>query len=336
MTLSVDEAKPATADPTVLDVALDEDEAHTVEQLARELMDTFTSPHDLALFTELDAVAGAMPLTARRLAARARLGEQVGAVVFRGIPVHDGQIGPTPENWQSADTPASRLYAFEALLFGALLGDPIGWQAQQRGRIVTDIVPTQGMEESLVSSSSTKELGWHTEDAFSPHRADWVGLFCLRNPGSVATTVAGVELDAVPAAIREVLSQPRFYIRPDSAHEVTDTSELAPRALLTSDDEGAVLRADRDFVEPVEGDDQAVHAFQWLVDHLNSRLYDLVLRPGEMGFINNRVVVHGRRAFVPRFESARERWLKRVNIVRDVRVTRSGRASTAERAILAS
>jgi len=149
-------------------------ESNEIDSIARELSHRHLSPQDPTAFSDIEAAAGELPRSVRLHAANSRLNAATSAIVFSGLRIDDNSLGRTPSSWHSADTLESRIYAFEALLFGALLGDTIGWDAQQEGRLVTDIIPSQGAEESMVSSSSKKELSWHTQDAFSPHRADWV------------------------------------------------------------------------------------------------------------------------------------------------------------------
>jgi len=44
----------------------------------------------------------------------------------------------------------------------------------------------------------------------------------------------------------------------------------------------------------------------------------VVLRPGDVAFLDNYRVVHGREPFTPRYDG-HDRWLKRVNLIRDIR-----------------
>jgi Fe(II)/alpha-ketoglutarate-dependent arginine beta-hydroxylase len=329
MTQTVDITQVVAYDLTAEDAAV-------IMSLSRRLADEFSSPQDPSLFEELEVISGEVPKGVRRAAVRARLTEGTGALVLRGLSVIDTQLGQTPSGWRDADTDGTRIHAFQTLLLGSLLGDCIGWDAQQDGRIVTDIVPSPAMEESLVSSSSSRELTWHTEDAFSPYRADWVGLLCLRNPARVPTTITTVGLHGIPDDIRQVLSEPRFIVLPDSAHEMAPSATHAiPVPVLSSADSGSVLRVDRDFMSAVPGDDAALRALTWLTAELDANLTDLLLEPGDSAFINNKVVAHGRRAFVADFQS-NERWLKRVNVVRDLRLSRPLRASGTSRSVMAS
>ena len=51
----------------------------------------------------------------------------------------------------------------------------------------------------------------------------------------------------------------------------------------------------------------------------------LVLQSGEMAFVDNRIAIHGRTAFVPRYDGC-DRWLHRTFVHLDNRRTRGHRA----------
>jgi hypothetical protein len=62
------------------------------------------------------------------------------------------------------------------ILYGSLLGDVFGWATQQDGHIVHDVFPIKGNEQAQLGTGSEQTLWWHTEDAFFPYRADYIGL----------------------------------------------------------------------------------------------------------------------------------------------------------------
>ncbi|MFI9804245.1 TauD/TfdA family dioxygenase [Streptomyces sp. NPDC052301] len=271
------------------------------------------------LLNELPVLAHELPREIRTFVNEARLDPLGHVIMLSGNQIDQDVLGATPESWRVADTPASRAYGVLLMLYGALLGDPIGWATQQSGRLVTDVLPSRGAEYSLISASSSLELAWHTEDAHSPYRADWVGLFALRNQASVPTTISFVEHSDVPADIARILAEPRFVFEPDASHEFDgDRPEPAPVPVLTGGPGAPVLRADRDFVRAVDGDPEARQALDWVIGHLDANLYDVTLEEGDVAFVDNRNVVHGRRPFQAAFNGS-DRWLKRVNVARDLR-----------------
>lgn len=330
---------------------LDETEAEQAYQLAARCLGEYGWVGNPGFLAEVGVLAHDLPRSVRLAVNAARLDDRKHGLILVGNRVDEADLGPTPLGWQPADTSASRVYAFLIMLYGSLLGDVVSWATQQDGRLVTDVVPAPGMEDSLVSSSSHTELGWHTEDAFSPYRADFVGLLCLRSPDLTATTIGHLDAEALPADLGRVLREPRFHIRPDASHdaalnsgpadveradafgrleEVRRRPALIP--LIDGHPQAPVLRIDGDFVTAAEGDGEAAEALVWLTEHLTASLYDFPLLPGDMGFIDNRNVVHGRRPFNPRYDGT-DRWLKRINVVEDLRRTRPGRADAATRVI---
>ncbi|MFI6512055.1 arginine beta-hydroxylase, Fe(II)/alpha-ketoglutarate-dependent [Streptosporangium sp. NPDC050855] len=318
------------------------DEAAAAAALAARCAQRYDDADAPDFLLDAPVIAHELPRRLRTFMTRARLDERPHALVVRGNLVDDVSLGPTPAHWRSARTPGSRPLSFLLTLYAGLLGDVFGWATQQDGRIVTDVLPIKGGEHTLVSSSSRQELGWHTEDAFSPYRADYVGLLSLRNPDRVATTLAGAPVDELDERTLDVLFQERFLIRPDDSHLPANNSAVQrtwaefddivraadqpePVAILTGHHTAPDLRIDGDFSAPVEGDEEAAVALETLRELIDTALYELVLDVGDVAFIDNRRAVHGRRAFQPRYDG-RDRWLKRINVTRDLHRSRQVRA----------
>lgn len=308
------------------------EEARDAFSLAARCAREYGSVEESDFLEEATVVAAELPKPLQRFINKTRLDERVHAALIVGNDVRQAQMEDTPEHWKLADTDGSRVHGFLLAIYSNLLGDLIGWRSQQDGRIVTDVLPVRGLEQSLVSSSSHKELGWHTEDAFSPHRADYVGLMCLRTRDEIATMLSYVDMASISPDVLDVLQQPRFRIVPDPSHTLSpdDWQEAVP--VLCGNRDAPVLRIDRDFTSAVEGDHEAEHALAHLVAHLDANLYDLPLAAGDVCFIDNRNVVHGRRPFCPRYDGG-DRWLKRVNLVADLRRVRPGKRNATSRAI---
>lgn len=308
-------------------------EARAAHALAAACLESYKAADDPRFLDEAPVLTHELPLTVRRHLNSARRDETTHVTLIRGNLVDQAALGTTPSHWREANTDESQVHGFLLVLYAALLGDVTGWATQQDGRLVTDILPSKGFEKSLVSASSELELAWHTEDAFSPYRADWVGLFALRNDSRVPTTVAHVDVHRLPARIRAVLSQPRFVALPDSAHEFAEGAFVPePVPVLEGHPDQPVLRIDRDFFRAQDGDPEAAEAFAHIVAHLDANLTDVVVPTGGICFVDNRNVVHGRRSFRAGFDGG-DRWLKRVNLVRDLRRTRPGRIDGSTRVI---
>ncbi|MFF7655764.1 integrase core domain-containing protein [Streptomyces sp. NPDC007983] len=243
------------------------DEAAGAFALAKACAEAYPNAHDEGFLADAPVLAHDLPPSVRRAANAARLDDRKHAFVVSGNTV-EPWLEPTPAFWRDADTVASGPYGFLLVLYAALLGDPIGWRTQQDGRIVTDGLPVRGLEHSLVSASSERELGWHTEDAFSENRADHVGLFCLRDRGDIPTTLSCADPASLPQDVVRVLAQKRFTIHPDPSHSTpADTRHGREKvALLSGPGDAPVLRIDRDFTVADEDDPEAVRAMKAHID----------------------------------------------------------------------
>ena len=59
---------------------------------------------------------------------------------------------------------------------------------------------------------------------------------------------------------------------------------------------------------------------------------EVVLKPGDAVFVDNYRMVHGRKPFKARFDGT-DRWLRRLNVARDLRKSRDSRPSARSRVI---
>jgi hypothetical protein len=160
--------------------------------------------------------------------------------------------------------------------------------------------------------------------------------------------VAFPDVSVIPADVVAVLMQPRFHVFADASHKtaavssdlggaepgamIADGRGPPPVPLLTGSVDAAEVRVDRDYACAMPGDDDAARALRSLVEHVDGAARDLPLAAGDACFLDNRNVVHGRRSFRPRYDG-NDRWLKRVNVVVDLRRTRPGRAGPDVRVI---
>jgi Fe(II)/alpha-ketoglutarate-dependent arginine beta-hydroxylase len=274
--------------------------------------------------------------------------------------VDDQKIGPTPAHWKTRPEISPTLEPeMLFVLLGALLGDPIGWATQQRGYILHDVIPIKEDENAQISTGSLQTIWWHNEDAFHPYRGDYVGLMCLRNPNGVPTTFASIDMIELDAKVKETLFEPHYVIRPDESHTaknsgngnngnghdhgIDDLVEFAytqiqrlqvdsPKlSVLYGDPRSPYLRLDPYFMDPLE-DDKAQFALNSLIHAIDASLAEVVLQPGDCLFIDNYRSVHGRKPFKANYDG-NDRWLKRINITRDLRKSRAARRSCTSRII---
>jgi Fe(II)/alpha-ketoglutarate-dependent arginine beta-hydroxylase len=299
-----------------------------------------------------------LPVRLRSVFTEFRLtGRPYGGLVVAGLPVNESALGPTPDAYtDNPDAPEVRQAEATLLLLGSLLGDPISFATQQHGRIVLDVFPVSGHEESQLGSSSTANLEWHNEDAFHPHRADWIMLLGLRNRDQVPTTFGPVQDLDMDDELRDILFQERFIILPDESHTVEFnhvTTGVAdhervdeafsritdmvknPKAIpiLSGDRRAPFIRIDPAFMERDLGDEVAERALEQVIGAIDARLRDVVLDTGELFIIDNKRAVHGRKPFKARYDGT-DRWLRRINVAADLRPSEDRRTGSHGRALV--
>jgi Fe(II)/alpha-ketoglutarate-dependent arginine beta-hydroxylase len=338
----------------IMKLVLNDAEVRDIKALLSDLAGRYNSTDDPSFLDEATVYAQELPGRVRRHFTRFRLSEPESALcLVSGYPIDDHKIGATPQHWKMRRRRSPELEEEILLvLFGSLLGDCIAWSTQQDGHIVHDILPIKGMEHEQLGSGSEELLWWHTEDAFHEARGDYLGMTCLRNIDRVPTTFLPLSAVALPPEVKSTLFERHYTIRPDESHLKKNKSDnravdetlaeaysriermnLAPDkiAVLFGSPERPYIRIDPYFMDPVENP-KAQQALDTLVRAIDQQIEDLVLEQGDFCFIDNFQGVHGRKPFKARYDG-QDRWLKRINITRDLRRSRSIRASAAERVI---
>ncbi|MFJ6862727.1 TauD/TfdA family dioxygenase [Streptomyces termitum] len=237
--------------------------------------------------------------------------------------------GPTPLSWQEPlDSGRQALEEAQLALLAAALGEVFAWPTIQRGRMVQNLLPVESDREEQ-SGHGSVALEWHTEDGFHPDRCRYLALLGIRNPDRVPTTLGTVAEVRLTDHHRSVLHQRRFLIRPDLEHlrqlaRIAPDSDMLrraramheapePAALLFGAPESPCLRIDAPYTTAVAGDDEAAEALAAIVGELTRVQRDVVVGQGDALLVDNYRAVHGRRAFLPRFDGT-DRWLKRVSV----------------------
>ncbi|MFP5261328.1 MAG: guanitoxin biosynthesis L-enduracididine beta-hydroxylase GntD [Blastocatellia bacterium] len=340
-------------------LVLSDEEVRAIKALLAEIMARYTSAEDSEFLKEAAVFAHELPRRLRKFLVEYKVLElPLGVCLISGFPVDDSKIGPTPMHWeQKADVSPALEEEILLVLMGSILGEVIAWLTQQNGYVIHEVLPIREFEDLQINFSSKQYITWHTEDAFHEYRGDYLALMCLRNLGKVATTFASsdmIELD--PETVR-VLFEPHFIIHPDESHSERHKPNLGSRdkdapasieaayelinhihkepqkvPVLFGDPKSPYLRLDPYVMEP-PSDDEALRAFNLLTKVVDERLSEVVLQPGDILFIDNYRVVHGRKPFVAKYDGS-DRWLKRINIARDLRKSRGARTSCTSRVIL--
>lgn len=341
----------------MLKLELHDEDIVAIEKTTAEIAERFPSVEDPALHRSAQVYAHELPRGLRSALVDFRLTEPSGVLVVSGLPVDDAALGPTPADWRDKAAPDTTLRLdIPFLLISCLLGEPIGWATQQDGRVMHDIFPMRAHEHGQIGWGSAETLAWHTEDAFHPLRTDYLGLLCLRNPDGVETTFADIADVRLDDATRAALAQERFRILPDDSHrpqnqveggvEDPEVAELRrrsaervesalhspePVAVLFGSPRDPYVRLDPYYMQGVQGECEQ-RALDEIGAALDGAMDGVALTPGDIVFIDNYRVVHGRKPFRARFDGT-DRWLRRLNITRDLRKSRHARLSAQSRVI---
>ncbi len=319
--------------------------------LADELANTFASAEDSEFLHDVRLYTARLPLSLLRGINDFRMDEpESGVLLISGIPVDPLRIGATPTEWQeSTASPSTAREDFLMMAVGAHLGDVLGWRTQQSGRLIHDIFPIQRHELEQLGTGSAELLTLHTEDAFHELRGDYVALLCMRNPEGVATNLASLNDIRLTDKIRETLFRRLYTIRPDESHQrktEIDGATAAPNSfaqieqlsrqpemisVLFGDPQSPYVRLDPYFMDP-PSDPEAKQALAELVSQLELHAKPIVLQPGDLLLVDNYRALHGRCSFTANYDGT-DRWLRRVNIARDLRKSIDSRASIASRVI---
>ena len=242
---------------------------------------------------------------------------KTGTRTIRGLLEPFLPVEPTPARWGDPQTVETRGLDIAIVAIAQSLGSPFGWAGQQDGRLVHDIVPTQGYETMQVGASSQTPLEWHTEDAFHPERAHVIVLTCMRNPDHIGSRVASIRDVDLTDAEWDLLRRTNTQILPDDSYPSTwqpdeDSSAETGGGIATvwDADDGPYLRFDPAYTRFLTEDPRLRAAYDSLAAGLERASTAVDLTPGDVLLIDNDLAVHGRDAFKPRYDGT-DRWLKR-------------------------
>ena len=223
-----------------------------------------------------------------------------------------GQIPPTPTEMYGDESTLATAGNFAVFKVARRYGFPIAYAQEQNGKVWQDIFPIRRTERNQISTSSKVDLGLHTETAFHPYKPDHVFLFCLRGDENAVTTYATLSDIVTHLSDDDVsdLKQPDFITTIDESfrtHGEKD-KEIVIRPLSIQDGE-LVLTYDKLLMRGLT--DKAQSALDKLDEAIQKSIQEVVLKQYDLMVINNRTVVHGRKAFTPRYDG-NDRWLRRI------------------------
>ncbi|MFL6114288.1 MAG: TauD/TfdA family dioxygenase, partial [Catenulispora sp.] len=248
---------------------------------------------------------------------------QAGVTLIRGLPVAADTLPPTPNVPGSVQRTAT-VAAATLLLIACALGEPAAFRAEKGGALVQDVVPVPGKEQFQGNMGSVI-LSFHNENAFHQHRPDFVMLLCLRSDHErvAGLRVAGVRevLPHLSAGARAELAKPQFITAAPPSFGAAGV-DAEPHPVLGGDGDDPDLRVD--LSATTARDARATEALAELGRLFAEHGRTVRLVPGDLAIVDNRVTVHGRTAFRPRYDG-QDRWLQRTFVLTDLRRSRDHR-----------
>lgn len=244
-----------------------------------------------------------------------------GVLLIRGLPVA-ADLPPTPTVPGSVQRTAT-LGAAAMTAVMLQLGEVIAYRDEKSGALVQDVVPVPG-QERLQSNAGSVRLQMHSENAFHRNRPDYVGLLCVREDptGDARLCVASVRraLPLLSPEARRVLGEERFLTEAPPSFGGADGAPV--HAVLRGAPEDPDVLVDFASTRPL--DEEAGRAMEELRGAFERTTHALALAAGDLAVVDNRIAVHGRTSFTPRYDGT-DRWLHRVYAVADHRRSRVDR-----------
>ena len=265
-----------------------------------------------------DAAADLPGRLRRRLRAYRSHSGRAGTLLISGLPTPSAPHTPTVA--QSVERNATDHAAITAMI-ALSLGELAAFRNEKGGALIHNVVPVPGNEHAQSNAGSTDTLNLHVENAFHPRRPDYVALYCVRADHArvAGTTVSSIRraLIHLDKAVIAVLTQPRYVTAAPPSFATSTATEPGP--VLFGDRADPDVRVDFSATTAIDPD--AAQALDTLRRALELVAESPVLLPGQMIFVDNRIVLHGRSVFRPRYDGA-DRWLHRVYLHLDARTTR--------------
>jgi hypothetical protein len=262
-----------------------------------------------------------LPIRIREILYEFKLREKWPVLLITNSPVLVQDVGPTPAaHWRDGESRTLSLPQMIHGLYSSLLGEPFGFETQQRGRIFNDLISIPGAPEN--SSSGMGLVGLHTEDAFRPFMPDYLGLMCLRNDQRAATTFSSLQSTDLTDSVLHTLLERPFPLK-----------NAECQTILFGDSKRPYLRYAAGPIDYQKCDQELVSAMEFLTNVLQQNVMTTVLNQGDCLYLDNFMAVHGRAPFQATY-GATSRWFCRLVMLRDLRRTRRFRAGPEARVML--
>lgn len=223
------------------------------------------------------------------------------------------------------------------IALAAQIGIPMAYRYERQGALVHSIVPCPFRSSEPSTFGSAIPLGLHTEMAFHFLRPQFVGILCCESKGTTVTTVvSGYDLFQRclewpdRSTLLAALHEPHFQLHPPvSYHSPTEwKGSWGPLYLGRGYGFRIASHCTMSFRTPM-----AEMAYQRLLHAMPCVEIPIRLQPGEMLWIHNDRVLHGR-GIIPNTDQHRR--LKRIYVGNRLllRSQRNGQTSPREEDIV--
>jgi len=247
------------------------------------------------------------------------VGSDTGIMVVRGLYVDEDLVDTPLDNQQGL---AGRTeFVKEMGAISHLLGTMVGYEAENGGRLIQDMVPNPKLAMTQQSQSSKVELEAHTEQCFSDYKPDYVVLGALRGDPSAYTYCYAARKFVEHFTDEELaqLREPRWMTQIDDSFKPfipNPNAVRGPYPILTGPEDDPYILIDQDLMHGVTREAQELlnKVVQTYVDHRDGH----ALAAGDLLMLDNPRAMHGRSQYTPRFDG-KDRFIARGFVVRDRR-----------------
>ncbi|OTA19597.1 clavaminate synthase [Xenorhabdus beddingii] len=303
--------------PFIHSIELSMSEIDEIQALIAQLQERYHSTDDQGFVRTLPEWVELLP-TRLRIEVKKFRHQGHPLVVIKGYPDMSEKMGATPNHWKDVYNTNSN-YDYYCCLMSSLFGDVVGFSDLQEGKLVQEIFPIKKDSDKQLGTGSV-DLLLHTEDTSLDYRADYIGFMCIRNNYRIPTSVSVPDFAKLSAKTVTLLKKNTFRIFNDrpclSKEERDENYTICP--LLTGDGKETYMRYDPLYLDKAALNTEDLEAVAELEALTEATVFDLVLTPGEIAFIDNYRCAHGRKAYQPRFDGT-DRWLKRTQILTRLR-----------------
>lgn len=233
-----------------------------------------------------------------------------GALLIQGVPL-DNTLPPTPREPFAINPIFELRTEVYLVLLATLVAEPFSYKEWDSGYMVHNKYPISSHREVQFGSNAVEFLV-HTETPFRDMSPDYLALLCLRgDPTNTAKTRLGdigQIIEELSEAEFQVLQGPFFAFETDNPAIIVEEKLLTfPMPIVTNRDGRIVFEYVHDLVA-ITKESQVV--LEKLKARIEATTIELSLETGNLLIIDNSHMVHGRSAYVPKYDGT-DRWLQR-------------------------